>query len=81
MTTTIIRNDEMKWHYHQTDVSELSLRTNLFDFGSMISSVMLKWGRVETRHKSETQSFCLNWKTVPSSMPRDRRTSQTNDQL
>ena len=64
----------------QTDVSELSRRTNLLDFGSMISSVMLKCGKLEMRQSSET-SPCLNWNTVPSSMPRDNKTSHTSDHV
>jgi hypothetical protein len=32
------------------------------------------------RQRSET-SPCLSWNTVPSSMPRDRRTSHTSDHV
>jgi len=68
-------------HYHfqkgflHTEVSELIRSTNLFDLGSIISSVMARWGNEWTVHRRDT-SPCLNWNTVPLVKDRERSVSQ-----
>ena len=62
-----------------TEVSELMRRTNLFDLGSMISSVRRRWGRGWTLTRRETSPW-RSWKRVPALMGRDRRVSQIRAQ-
>ena len=62
-----------------TEVSELILRTNLLDLGSMISSEMFRCGSLCTEQRRDT-SPCRSWNTAPSLMARLSMVSQIRAQ-